>query len=437
MELENAILILIGSFFLIFPIERFMRVFFEKRQSSTTFLILTYLFYPTSMTIARVFIRTPAVPVLTLFSALLIISLNYNASWWKRITAIISIFAMGLMIELSVVTISGFYLTSLFVFTEVLDIFTVIAVVSVSFLLALLLQNFKNIKRNTIVFPIFWFSALVLPISSIVLGAIVVSSSDLSTFMMLLAIALILAMDVLIFYLHDNLAASHEHKLHSALYAQEKEYYLTQCQLMRESVEKMTSIKHDMKIHLAAIKGYVAENKNDATMDYLNKLLDDIGKGEIYSNTGNIAIDSIINFKLKNAKKEGINPKVRLLVPPALNVDVADLSTIIGNLLDNVLEAVAMVKEKKVTLVIEYSRESLYIQVDNTFDGIVKYAKAKNDEQRIVTRKDETKEGEHGHGLKNILRSVKKYCGHMDISHEDNIFSVTILLLCGTDTNGT
>ncbi|MDR2591168.1 MAG: GHKL domain-containing protein, partial [Oscillospiraceae bacterium] len=97
-----------------------------------------------------------------------------------------------------------------------------------------------------------------------------------------------------------------------------------------------------------------------------------------------------------------------------------------GNLLDNTLDAVSKVEEKFIKLDIEYSRESLFILVENTFDGAVKYAEEADDKgKQIITQKIG---GEHGHGLKNIRKSVEKYNGHFEIRHEGNIFSVTILL---------
>ncbi|MCL2189034.1 MAG: GHKL domain-containing protein [Defluviitaleaceae bacterium] len=102
----------------------------------------------------------------------------------------------------------------------------------------------------------------------------------------------------------------------------------------------------------------------------------------MYSDTNNTAFDSIINFKLNNAKQENIK------------------------------------------LDIEYSRESLFIQVENAFDGMVKYDNNTAD-KRISTRKSG---GEHGHGLKNIRKFVEKYNGHIDITYDENTFTVTVLL---------
>ena len=419
-ELENAVLILMGSFFIIFPLERLMRVFFEKRTSSTPFMVVTYLFYPLSMTIARVVIRIPAVTMLTLAAALLVMSLNYKASWLKRVITIVSIYAIGLMLEFSVVTLYGFYLSSLFVFTEVLDIFTVVSVVAVFFLVALLLQNFKNIKNDVIVLPMFWVSALTIPIASIVLGAIIVSSADISTFFMLLSIAIILGVDVIAFYLFDRLTAAHEHRLKSILHAQEKEYYLTQCRLMQESAGRVRSSRHDMKIHMAAIKGFITENKAGSAIDYIDTFLGGVGETNLLSETGNLAFDSIINYKLKDIKNSDIKLNLRLKVPPVLEIADADIVTIIGNLLDNALEAVAKTAEKSITLNAALDNGVLAIKAENSFNGELKegFASLKGG-------------SEHGYGLKNIKRSVEKYGGYMKVTHTDTVFSVSIMLYGG------
>jgi sensor histidine kinase YesM len=206
----------------------------------------------------------------------------------------------------------------------------------------------------------------------------------------------------------------------------EKEYYHTQCRLMQESVENMNSIHHDMKFHLAAARDFITNDKSDEATNYLDGLLDDVDKSVIHSNTKNTAFDSIINYKLKNAGQENIKLDLRLLIPPSLNIEVADIVIIIGNLLDNALDAVSKVEEKFIKLDIEYSRESLFILVENTFDGVVKYTGEADDKGRqIITLKAG---GEHGHGLKNIRKSVEKYNGHFETNHKDNNFSVTILL---------
>jgi sensor histidine kinase regulating citrate/malate metabolism len=215
------------------------------------------------------------------------------------------------------------------------------------------------------------------------------------------------------------MSAAYENKLQSTLLAQEKEYYFTQCRLMQESVEEMKAYRHDVKLHLATLKDFVADNK--VATDYLNSLSDIVEK-EVHSTTGNIAFDSIINFKLKNKKNIALD--INVLVPPTLNIEAIDVVTIIGNLLDNALTAVEKAEDKFITLTVELNKGNLFIETKNSFDGYVKYEE-RDGEKVIVTSK---KGNRHGYGIKNIKKSTEKYNGHIDISHESNVFSVGVLL---------
>jgi sensor histidine kinase regulating citrate/malate metabolism len=241
-------------------------------------------------------------------------------------------------------------------------------------------------------------------------------------------LAVLLFANIFILFLYDTIASEYENKINAMLSGQEKEYYFRQCGLMQESVEKMQSYRHDVKLHLTTLKDYVTDN-NDAT-EYLVSLIGDLGESGLYSSTGNIALDSIINFKLGNAKDDNIQTDIALSVPSAINIEVQDIVAILGNLLDNALDAVANAQEKTINLKIEYSKGNLLIKLENTFDGLVRYEKkGEGEDKRIVTGKDD--KGEHGYGLKNVKRSVDKYNGQMDISHEENTFSVAILLYLG------
>ncbi|MCL1788213.1 MAG: ATP-binding protein [Defluviitaleaceae bacterium] len=228
------------------------------------------------------------------------------------------------------------------------------------------------------------------------------------------------------YYIHDILSATYEDKLKSELHSQEKEYYFAQCQLMQESVEKMKTYRHDVKMHLSAILGFAAKDQTQDITHYVSHLLGDIDIIDIYCNTGNIAFDSIINFKLKTAAEQNIKTDISVFVPPALNIDVVDIVTILGNLLDNALDAVEKTADKIINLSVKVSKGNLFIKVDNSFDGEVKYAKGKaGTPEAIVTRKDGDN---HGYGLKNVRRAAEKYHGHVDINHDGGVFCVQVLL---------
>ena len=305
-----------------------------------------------------------------------------------------------------------------------------IAIMPVAYLIATILRRFKYARRKVV----FSRGAIVISLLTtlILFGVFFVPFAYIFNFdipgevaTIVLGVSMMVAI-FLIFYLYDIISAAYEDKLKSELNAQEKEFYFAQCQLMQESVKQMKSIRHDMKLHLMTARNYTANDKSVEATDYLSSLLGAIGKSEIYSDTGNIAFDSIINFKLRNAVEDNIKPEINVSIPPALNIEVSDIVTILGNLLDNALDAMANVEDKKIKLNIESTKGNLFIKIENTFDGMVRYSEGKEgDKQYILTRKNG---GEHGYGLKNIRKSVEKYDGHIDISFTGNVFAVGILL---------
>ena len=439
-------ILFISRIFLMFVAERFMRVFFDKRTTRFPVMALSYLAFPiglnaTTALLLFLNLQLPAIFIIILdvvptAALLFVITLNYKGTWKKRLVAAFSIVAIGITINYVVAILLGAHIAPLGdpIPRQSTAHFLVEMIASLFFslIVALLLQNFKNIRKNVAILPIVWVSVLAIPLSSIVVVFIVGHAPDISTPAQILVLCLIFGINVLVFYLHDRLSAASEARLQSALYAREKEYYLSQCQLMQESMEQTKSIRHDMKAHLATAQGLAAKAGADKAADYLGGLLDDMDAVKIYSNTGNVVFDSIINFKLRNAERENIQPAIRLLIPPSLNVETSDLAVILGNLLDNALDAVARVEEKKIRLEVNYSRETLFILIENPFDGVVKYMRGDNaaesgaGEKRLpVTRKPGD---DHGYGLRNIRRALEKYDGHMDVAIEGNIFSVSVLL---------
>ncbi|MCL2456522.1 MAG: GHKL domain-containing protein [Defluviitaleaceae bacterium] len=343
------------NFVIILSVERFMSVFFEEKRTPLAVFVGAYLLRYVLTGLLFLLLNVNPVTLIISFSTLFIIALNYESKMsWRFVATVCGVFYFSVI--------------DFFVFNSP-EIFTFMFMGFLAYFVSLLIGKFKNVC-------------------------------------------------VMFFSLHDTAAGAQEEKIKFALQAQEKEYYFSQCRLMQESVEHIKSIRHDMKLHLSTAKDFAEKNQPQAAAEYLNFLLGDIKKSETYSETGNIAVDSIINFKLNSAAIDDL--ELRLLIPRHVNIEVADIITILGNLLDNALEAASKTAKKKLKLDIEYSRGNFFIQIENSFDGKIKFA----NENFLTTKIGNN----HGYGLKNIRRSLEKYNGHMEISHEKNIFSVTAML---------
>ncbi|MCL1884171.1 MAG: GHKL domain-containing protein [Defluviitaleaceae bacterium] len=414
--MNHDLIVFIVSLMNILVKDRLMRVFFDKRKTSLPVYSLGFMYYVALINIFSLLrIQNASIPIW--FTTYIILSLNFDGSWKKRIAAAISLVGLGVIVDLAIIMSLGIYYTTFSGENLIHNDLSMILYGLIGFLVAVVLNRFKNINKNVNVSTKEHGFILAIPIASVILMFIVAAHADMPAPASLLTGILIFGINVLVFYLHDSLTAAHEKLLKSALHAQEKEYYLTQCRLMQESTDRATASRHDMKIHMAALKGYVTNNKTDNAAAYIDRFLGDISESRLYSKTGNLALDSIINYKLKDIKNSEFVPKLRLNIPPTLSIDDSDIVTIIGNLLDNAIEAIAKTDTKTLELNVVLNKGTLLIKSENSFNGEINHNHAS------------LKDGEeHGHGLNNVKRSVDKYDGYIKISHNDNLFSVNIML---------
>jgi len=138
--------------------------------------------------------------------------------------------------------------------------------------------------------------------------------------------------------------------------------------------------------------------------------------------TGNIMVDAILNSKLAMIKEKGIQVDATAIVPEDVPFLGIDLSVLIGNLLDNAMEACLQIEQEQerfIRIYIDIVKKQLYICVTNSMKGTawwngVKYLS--------------TKEGIHGFGLLRIDRIVSKYNGFLNRKHEEGVFATEIML---------
>ena len=418
---------LMGNIMNTFAIERYMRVFFAERKTSFATMTLSYMLFFVSSSLLFLFANIPILTVSANILIFSIITLNYKSFMIKRISLALGMASFMMIIELLLFLTYDATITSIFEGVGFESGFVFIYSGVAQYLLALLFQRFRNVRRNHSAKLVYWISTIFIPISSLIVIFVVLILTYTSQSVLAFIIAVILGINLLTFYFQDTISnKAFEDNLKYILDSKEKEYYISQCQLMQESVDIMKSFRHDTKMHLAILKEFV---KNDASGDivgYLNLLLGDIEKSEIYCDTGNLALDSIINYKLRSIGGDDIKINLDVFIPPVLKFEIVDIITIAGNLLDNALDAIKELDDKWVKINMQLSKGTLFIKVENPFNGIVKFKDG--DDREIISSKQGD---EHGYGLKNIRKSVDKYDGDFKISFYDNIFSVTILLFEG------
>ena len=185
---------------------------------------------------------------------------------------------------------------------------------------------------------------------------------------------------------------------------------------------------HDFHNHMGALRDLLSRQKYEEALAYLDELQGPVREITEKAWTGDDAVDFLISSKAAEAGERQIRFQAEAEFPRHTNLRSSDLSAILGNLLDNALEAagqVASPEDRFVSLVIRRMNQMLVIKVENSF-----VREPKRDGREMKTTK--TEEGLHGWGLKSAQAAAQKYDGMVRTSWENGVFrAVATLSFCG------
>ena len=400
------IIYLLANFFTIFVIYRFMRIFFESRRCNRTLNLLSYLLYFVATSLFYFWFNIPLITLIINLITMFMISLTYEASIQKRIIYVIYMYLFMAVAEIITAAMTGYVYFSVFSQGDYRDSFGVIAVRIVIYGETLLLENIKLTKNGRNIGWIFWLASIMIPVSTLILEVIIANQTNLTKVEAVGSVSLLFAVNIIAFYLYDSLAENYIKKSKLALLQKENELYSRQCEIMQSSTEDLQAFRHDMSNQLIILNHLLEEGKDEEARRQLDQLSRFIKGKVIYSTSGNIIIDGLVNYKLQSVASENIKVETEIVVPKQLNIDIADFVTLLGNLLDNALEALKKVdrEQRILTIKIMFSQERLIGRITNTYCGEI-YLK----DDKILTSKKEKQK--HGYGLSNVEKIIKKYNG--------------------------
>lgn len=200
-----------------------------------------------------------------------------------------------------------------------------------------------------------------------------------------------------------------------------------QNRLLRNQVEEVQHIymtmrgwRHDYHSHLQSLKAKLNRSQIRESLQYLNELEQDLADIHQIVESGNVNVDAILNSKLSLAMEQGIDVNIKVSIPPKLPLSDIDCCVLLGNLIDNAIEACEKVQDRKyIRLYIGLYKKQLYMSIANATNEVVR----KFDEEYITTKR-----GNHGHGLKRINTVVEKYHGYINRQNEPGVFVSEIMI---------
>lgn len=203
---------------------------------------------------------------------------------------------------------------------------------------------------------------------------------------------------------------------------EERNIYYLQASNQQTNNTELKQFRHDIKNHVGALNQMITSNEIDKALKYLATMNDISDASKLLCNTGNVALDSIVNYKLSIAKKAEIKCTFHALIPTNINIKDKDIIIIMGNLLDNAIEACSKLSsDKYIKVDINYKKGILFIFISNNYNGTTK----KNGSNFVTLKSNSSL---HGLGLKNVQKSISNYNGTLEINETSSEFNVFVML---------
>jgi len=217
--------------------------------------------------------------------------------------------------------------------------------------------------------------------------------------------------------------------------------------------QTMRAWRHDYHNHIQSIKAMLSMGRQAELSEYLDTLETDLDSIDIAIRTGNVGLDAILSSKVSIARKNNIEVDCTAKVPQDIKISDVHLCAIVGNLLDNAIEACEKIKicgknamdageslengtndsgsgkqdfpqtggEKRrfIRIYIGLFKQQLYISVSNS---------TCENRRRKISELVTSKLGEHGFGLRRIDKIAERYSGYVNRKNEPGIFATEVLL---------
>lgn len=230
-----------------------------------------------------------------------------------------------------------------------------------------------------------------------------------------------LFLNVFIVYVFDNMVEKVQLAHVNAQLQRQMDYQDANYEKTVHSFKNVKSIIHDIHQQFLYIEECIKQNKLDAAGDHIKLTLNKIEGAYQRVNSGNLVIDALVTNTIAVGQANGIRIDTRIgLHSQHVHIDRYDLCVVLGNMLDNAVEAskkVRQAEDRYILIAIHSTASSLAIQIMNHV------------EQPLTHLNSEKPNPEyHGIGLTNISRMCEKYGGHMSIENHHRTFNNMVVL---------
>lgn len=218
-----------------------------------------------------------------------------------------------------------------------------------------------------------------------------------------------------------NILSSRQNReLQSFMYMQKQQYDYQ----LQQSVA-VRRFKHDLVNHIGVLRELMNEKKTEEAKQYIDTIWNIQDAFDLKIHTGDSFLDVIVNYYLYLAIKENIEFVVLGKLTEKMPLEMFDITTLMGNILQNAVEAAVKADVPRIRVEFIEHKKEIFIVVSNSV------AKRINTKSDFFMTSKKNKEN-HGFGLKNIAATVEKYHGecYMEsiVENRETLFKISIAI---------
>lgn len=413
----NILFCWLSNFFRMILIRRFMQVFFGKEASGKKELIVYGLFYVVNTVLYLVF-HLPLLNFVCNLAGIFIITRLYTHTFKINsvVTLLVYFINMGCDTLAVVMFVNNF--KEGVVFNQLLGLITDLLL----FMCVLAAEKIVTSKKVTdLIIPEHSLALMLIPLISILLFAVLVfdKTSPYNIIFEMETLGLLL-INMVVFYLYNGILKAYTYKIDKLMLEQKISMYANQLDTIMKTENKIRGLQHDMKHHIIQLELMAKQNGQSDIEEYLQNMADFMSNPEELVHTGNLDIDSVLNYMISKAKQVLKEVNVKVNIPS----DIAshfNINVIIGNLLENAIEAAVNTENKILDIDIHYKQGVLYLDISNSYSNKVTVK-----EHRFLTSKED--DHKHGIGLDNVKKMVEEHNGVLQFCYDENMFRVKIMM---------
>ena len=220
--------------------------------------------------------------------------------------------------------------------------------------------------------------------------------------------SLVLLLAILILAEHERLEQSNR------LAGLREVYY----QGLRQQETQVRTLRHDLRNHLTVIRGLLEQGKTAETLGYLDQIAGSPALRGTKRFCDNETANVVLAAKEEQMQRQGGAADIAVSLPRELPVADMDLTALLGNALDNAIEAVCQAEERRITVRCRADKGLLMLRVENTMRGGVRPDLA-------TTKPDKSA---HGFGIAGMREIAERYGGSLDAQAGSGRFELLVCL---------